>query len=186
MSVFSIVCLKFEYINSTIMKKLILTYGIIAGIIVSVMMLFSFSGTTEGSEPSELLGYATMVIAFSTIFFAIKIYRDKYLSGTITFGKSFQIGLAITVIASILYVITWMIISNTIAKDFMAEYYQRSIEQIKNSELSPEEILDKIAQAEKFMELYKNPAVKIGITFLEIFPVGLIISLISSIILKKK
>jgi len=33
--------------------------------------------------------------------------------------------------------------------------------------------------------MYKSPLVQIGITFLEIFPVGLVISLLSAALLKK-
>lgn len=79
-----------------------------------------------------------------------------------------------------------MVISNTIAEDFMSEYYQQSMEKLKASDLSEAEIDAKIAQMDQFQELYKNPIVKIGITFLEIFPVGFVVSLISALILKRK
>ena len=168
------------------MKKLALTYGIIAGCLVSVMMLFTVSGASIDLKYGELIGYATMILAFSTIFFAIKTHRDKYLEGVIPFRKAFKIGLAITLVATLIYVISWMIISETIAKDFMANYYQQSIEKLKASGLSAVELEEKIADMDHFIELYKNPLVKIGMTFLEIFPVGLIVSLISALILKRK
>ena len=168
------------------MKKLILTYGLTAGTIILVMLLFTFSGSTLDFKHSEILGYTTMIIAFSTIFFAIKSHRDKNLEGSIQFGKAFKIGLGITLVATVIYIVSWMIMSNTIAKDFMTEYFQHSMEQLKASDLSETQINEKIAEMERFKELYKNPIVKIGMTFLEIFPVGFIVSLISAFILKRK
>jgi len=168
------------------MKKLILTYGIIAGIIVSAMLVFTFAGSSLDFEHSELFGYTSMIIAFSTIFIAIKSHRDKVLAGNITFGNAFKIGLAITMVATLVYILSWFIISNTIAKDFMADYFQHSVEQLKASDLSETEITTKIEEMEKFQELYKNPIVKFGMTFLEIFPVGFIVSLISALLLRRK
>ncbi len=168
------------------MKKLILTYGIVSGLVTSAMVLFTISGSPIVKEYGELIGYGTMIIAFSTIFIAIKTYRDKYLKGKITFFNAFKIGLGVTLIATVIYIVSWMIISETIAKDFMTEYFQQSVEKLKTSDLSEAEINKKIAEMENFKELYKNPIVKIGMTFLEIFPVGFVISLVSALILKRK
>jgi len=168
------------------MKRLILIYGLIAGFIVALMMVLSMSGSNINFKYAEIIGYATMIIAFSTIFFAIKTYRDKQLDGVIGFGKAFRIGLGITLVATVIYVVAWMIISNTIAKDFMAEYYQHSVEQVQTSNMTEAEKKEELANMENMMEMYKNPIVKIGITFLEIFPVGLIITLISAFILQRK
>ena len=168
------------------MKKTILTYGIISGIIVSAMLLLAFTDVMKDFKYGELLGYSTMIIAFTAIYIAIKSYRDNQLNGQINFMEAFKIGLGVTMIASILYVISWMIISNTIGEDFMAQYFQESVEKLKASDLSPSEIETKIEEMKNFQEMYKNPLVKIGMTFLEIFPVGLIISLLSALILKRK
>lgn len=167
------------------MKKLIVKNGLIAGVITSGMVVLMFSGTEIDFKYGELFGYSSMIIAFSTIFFAVRSYRDKQDDRSISFGKALQIGLGITLVASALYVISWMILSNTIAKDFMSEYFQHSIEQLRASDLSEIEINKKIAEMEDFKELYKNPLVKIGMTFLEIFPVGLVISLLSAFVLKR-
>lgn len=168
------------------MKKLILVYGIIAGIVVSAMLFIGFSGSEINMDSGELLGYATMIIAFSTIFIAIKTYRDKQSNGSIKFGKAFKIGLGITIIATVLYVISWMIISETMAKDFATEYYQHSIETLKASNLPQDELAEKIARLEQYSEMYENPLIKIGMTFMEIFPVGFIVSLIAALILKRR
>ncbi|GJM29395.1 MAG: hypothetical protein DHS20C17_20300 [Cyclobacteriaceae bacterium] len=168
------------------MKKLIVSHGLITGGVVAAMLVFTFSGSPKEYANSELIGYTIMIIAFSTIFFATRSYRDKQPGGNMSFGQAFRVGLGITLVASIIYVIAWMVISNTIAKDYMTEYYQQSVEQLKTSGLSEAELTEKIEEIERFTELYKNPIVKISITFLEIFPVGFIVSLVSALILKRK
>ncbi len=167
------------------MKKLILTYGTIAGLIVIAMFFVTFSGWLPDFKYAELLGYTTMVLAFSSIFIATNYYK-KNIDDELSFKEALKIGLGITLVATVIYIVAWMIMSNTIAKDFMAEYFQSSVEQLKASDLSQEEIDAKITEMKNFQELYKNPFVKIGITFMEIFPVGLVISLISAFIFKTK
>ena len=168
------------------MKKVILIFGIIAGIIVSAMLFISMAGGSMDFENGELLGYATMIIALSTIFFGIKTYRDKYLNGSIRFGKAFLMGLYISLVASTMYMASWMIIINTYGADFMDEYYQYSVEKLKNSGEEQQEIDLQIQQMEEYKELYKSPVVQIGVTYLEILPVGLLISLISATILRRR
>lgn len=167
------------------MKKIIITYGIIAGLIVSSMLVISFSGSTIDFANGEIFGYAFMIIAFSTIFAGIKVVRDKINNGTITFKNAFLTGLYITLIASVIYVISWMIISNTIASDFSDNYTAYAIEKAQNSGLSAVELEKRIAKIESSAEMYKNPFFKTIITFMEIFPVGLIITLLSAFILKR-
>ena len=173
------------------MKKTVLTYGAIAGGAITILMLISMSLLEGGESPNfkqaEIVGYITMIAALSLIFVGIKSYRDKELNGVINFGKAFQIGLMITLVASAIYVIGWLVYTSTGgASEFMDQYMEYSIEQLKSSGQSQEVVDQKIAEMEKFKEMYKNPLVKIGMTFLEIFPVGLIISLIAAALLRKK
>jgi hypothetical protein len=168
------------------MKKIVWTYGCITGLVISAMVVVTFSTSMVDMKYGEIVGYTTMIIAFSTIFFAIKSHRDHYLDGSISFWEALKLGLGITIVATVIYVTAWFIISNTIAQDFMAEYFQHSIDKIRASGLLQAEIDKQIADMKNFQELYKNPIVKIGMTVMEIFPVGLIISLISAAILKKK
>ncbi len=168
------------------MKKIVLTLGIIAGIIVSAMLFISFIGGTIDFESGKVVGYLTMIIALSTIFFGIKAYRDKHLNGAIKFGKAFKMGLYISLIASTMYVISWFVIINTSGKNFINDYHKYSVEQLKKTDLSEEEIELKIQEMKDFQELYKNPVVMAGVTYLEILPVGLIITLLSASILRRK
>lgn len=183
--------LGFLWVKQTkiIMKKVVVTYGLIAGAIVSALMYLTLPIGKEQADYSmgEALGYATMIIALSMVFFGIKSFRDKYLEGSITFLKAFLTGLYITVIASVMYCLAWEIYYQTSDKDFMAEYTASYIEQMKADGASDAEIEEMTLSMNEMAEYYKNPILRFLMTFfMEIFPVGLIISVISALILKRK
>jgi len=167
------------------MKRTVFTFGSIAGIIVSAMLFITMTDGLKGNEYGELIGYSTMIIAFVTIFFAVRTYRDKYNHGLIKFGKAFLIGLYITLIASTMYVASWMVISNTYARNYMDQYYDNAIEEIRKSDLPQIKIDQQVQSMEHFRQMYKNPFVKIAVTYMEILPVGLLISLIIAALLRK-
>lgn len=173
------------------MKKIIYQFGLIAGVIVSAMLILAtniFSGIEDFNyDLGQLTGYASMLVAFSTIFVGVKRHRDRNLGGVITFKKALAIGLAITLIASALYVITWMVISGGAnAEALMDTYFQQAIDQANNSGKSAEAIKAEVDKLNRMKENYGNPIVKILITLSEIFPVGLVVSIISAFILRKK
>ena len=169
------------------MKKIVLTYGLIGGAIVSAFMAITMPGMDENTDMgnAQLIGYASMIVALSTIFLGIKKYRDAYSNGVISFGKAFLTGLYIALIASTLYVITWMVLSEFFLQDFMANYTASAIEDIKASGLSEAETKEQIESTQNMMEMYKNPVFKFFFTYVEILPVGILISLISAAILRK-
>jgi Protein of unknown function (DUF4199) len=170
------------------MQKIVLTFGIVSGIILIAVMLITMPFMDQIMEygTGELLGYISMIAALSTIFIGIKNYRDKELHGAISFAKAFQVGLLITLVASVFYVAGWVTYMNTSDSNFTENYTQKMKENLQKSG-EPQEVIDaKIAELENFSEMYKNPVVQIGFTFLEIFPVGLLISLIAAALLKKK
>ena len=169
------------------MKKTIWTFGIIAGLICSVWMMgFILMGKYDDFDNGMIYGYASMLIAFSMIFVGIKNYRDKQLNGSINFKTAFSIGLFITLIASTFYVVTWLICYYNFLPDIGDKYVAFKLNEMKQNKLPPAEI-EKFAQEMKqFSETYKNPFFNALLTYTEILPVGLIISIISSLILKSK
>ena len=170
------------------MKKVVLIFGIIAGVIVSGMMFLSLGNVEEidFEGGGELLGYATMIIAFSTIFFGIRSYRDKYQSGSIKFGKAFLVGLYITLIATGMYVTSWMIISHGKEEQMMNNYGAYLTKEMKKEGATPEEINIQMEANKEMTEMYKKPLIKAGITATEILPVGLLVTLICAAILRKE
>jgi hypothetical protein len=170
------------------MKKNVLVFGLIAGAIVSAFMAVTIGvyGKDPDFEHSMLLGYASMLVAFSFVFVGIKNYRDKYNGGLITFGKAFKVGIFISLIASTLYVITWMIMFHFFIPDFMDRYAVYMLKQAEKSGASAAEIAAKTAEMNTYKEMYKNPLMIILFTYLEILPVGLLVTIISALILKRK
>ena len=178
---------KNSFIKKQNMKKTLLTFGTISGLIMALMMFITLPLIDHiGFGKAEILGYTSMVLSFLMVFFGILSYREQYGMGAITFGKGFQVGLLITIISCLFYVAAWLIIYYKITPDFADKYGAYSISQLKAAGKSQEVIAAATKEMEAFKEMYKNPLVNAGITFLEPFPVGLVISLISAGVLKKK
>lgn len=167
------------------MKRIVLTYGIIGGIIVSAMMWLTLGSGSHDFDNGMWIGYTTMVIALSTIFFAVKGYRDKHLGGSIRFGRAFLMGLYITLVVSTLYVASWMVLSSVSDQDFMTEYYEHEKAKLERSAMPAAEVDARLQEMREFGEMYKNPIVKIGFTYVEILPVGLLISVICAAMLRR-
>ncbi len=170
------------------MKKIVLVCGLISGLIVTAMMVITVAMCyrTGNFEGSMALGYATMLLAFSLIYIGIKNYRDKHNNGIISFGKAFKIGFYITLIASTIYVLVWLVDYYVFVPDFMDKYSELMINKTKQEGASQIEIDEKTAEMASFKDMYKNPLMIILLTYAEILPVGLIVSLISALILKRK
>ncbi|HMI08650.1 MAG TPA: DUF4199 domain-containing protein [Flavobacterium sp.] len=171
------------------MKKLVLTYGLISGLIISVFMVTSMAlSSCEHMDDNwaMFIGFASMIIAFSFIFVAVKNFRDNYGNGAVSFGKAFQIGLFISLIASTMYVVAWVIEYNFFMPDFMDKYGAHMIEKAKTSGATAAQIQAQINEVASMKEMYKNPVMMVLMTYAEIFPVGLIISIITALFLKKK
>jgi hypothetical protein len=173
--------------NEKNMNKLVIISGLISGIIfIGSFFLFGPSGEEFDHsyfENGQLYGYITMIIALSTIFFAVKQYRDKELGGKIKFGKAFLIGLYITLIASVCYVLGWELYTTTSNFNFAEAYVAFQESQLAEQGMSEDEIASQMADQKQMMEMYQdNTAFRLGITFTEIFPVGLLISLVCALI----
>ena len=101
------------------MRKIVLTYGLIAGAILSVLMVATMPFIDRiGFDRGMIVGYTTMVMAFLMIYFGVRAYRDNVLGGQISFGRAFGTGLLIALVASMCYVATWEVISRAFMPDF--------------------------------------------------------------------
>ncbi len=170
------------------MKRIIIICGLIAGGIVSAMMIITMAiyTSTGDFDNGMIYGYASMLLAFSLIFVGIKNYRDKYNNGIISFGKAFKIGFFITLIASTIYVIVWLIDYYFFIPDFGEKYAAHMLEKLKASGASEIEMAKQTKEMASFSEMYKNPFFNALMTYVEIIPVGLIVTLISSLVLRRK
>lgn len=172
------------------MRRIVLAYGLIAGAIVSAMLLGIIAASRESYaldlERGQIYGYASMVLAFLLVFFGIRRYRDTVGGGTIGFGRAVGVGLLITLVASALYVLTWQVVFYGFVPDFAERWGDAMVTRMHESGETAAAIAAKEAEMARFAELYRNPLFNVAVTFLEIFPVGLVITLISAAILRRK
>ncbi|HMF01809.1 MAG TPA: DUF4199 domain-containing protein [Terriglobia bacterium] len=171
------------------MKKIVLTFGLISGAILSLMMVVTMPFVDKiGFDKAEILGYTTMVLSFLMVYAGIRSYRDNVGGGSITFARAVGVGLLITLISCICYVVTWEILYFNLPSmhQFMDKYAAYMSEQARASGASQEAIEVQRREIGKYKELYENPLFNVAMTFSEPFPVGLVITVISAAILKKK
>jgi uncharacterized membrane protein (UPF0136 family) len=166
-------------------KKTILTFGLISGALISLMMALTVPFADKLGH-SYVIGYATIVAALLLSFFGIRSYRDNVQNGHITFGKAFLVGLSITVISCLCYVVTWEIIYFNFMPDFMDKYAAQALQKMQAAGATAAAIQQKTAELNKLKVMYKNPLFNAAMTFIEPFPVGLVITLISAAALRKK
>ena len=167
------------------MLRIILIYGVIGGIIVVVPMLVSTFTLTEDTVPENaaLYGYLSMLLAFTMVFVGIKHYRDKVLGGVIRFLPALGVGLGISAVASLFWVVGWEI---TLATGFdFGSAYMDSVVTAAQARGAPAAEIEQIrAETAEFLASYANPLVRLPMSFVEMFPIGVLISLISAAVLR--
>lgn len=171
------------------MKKIILVYGLIAGLIMGGMFFATVPFWRNGHmnfDNGMVVGYITMVVALSLVFFGVKSYRDQHLNGTITFGKAFQVGILITLVASVIYCLSWEICLRTVFTDFSDRWQTHTIDLMKTNGASDAEITAATNELKQWGEWYKNPLLRFAMTMVEVFPVGLVITFLSAALLRRK
>jgi hypothetical protein len=173
------------------MKKTVLTFGLIAGLIISVLMggsmlLANKIGASTNGHNGMVLGYTMMVASFLLVYFGIRSYRDNTLGGQISFGRAFACGILITLITCACYVVMWEIVYFNFLPHIMDSYFNAQIHKVQSSGLDPATTAARVAEIQRSQQLYQNPFVNMAYTFMEPLPVGLIITLISAAILRRK
>ena len=172
------------------MKRIVLVFGLIAGGVLSVMMsinmLFSEKIGLDHGVSGLIVGYTTMVLAFLMVYFGIRSYRDTVADGVITFGRGFAVGICITLITCIFYVATWEVIYHNFMPDFETKYAASVIDKARASGATQAQIDAKTAEMARFKEMYRNPFMNVAMTFIEPLPVGLIFTLVSAGLLRRK
>ncbi|MEM7103778.1 MAG: DUF4199 domain-containing protein [Bacteroidota bacterium] len=170
------------------MRNLIMKYGLIAGgIMVGLFLATHFIGDANGMSynVAQNLGTITMIVALLTIFVGVKDYRDNLKSGKITFWNALKTGLLINAIASLIFGIYTILLFKVIDPQYGDKLKTKYVEGIKSSDMSQEQMDAAIASLNNVPEIYENVFLQGSIMFVTVFAIGIIISLISSFILKK-
>ena len=169
------------------MKKTVWTFGLISGAVSAVMMVGTMLFADRiGFDRGYIIGYTSIVLSFLLVYFGIRSYRDNVGNGQITFGRAFAVGIGITLISCICYVATWEILYFKFMPDFMDKYGAHVIEKAKAAGASAAALQAQVDQLKKYKAMEDNPFLNAVMTFSEPFPVGLLITLISAAVLRKK
>lgn len=169
------------------MKKTVLTFGLISGAIMVAIMYATMPFADKiGFDRMLIIGYTKMVAAFMLVFFGIRSYRENVSDGHITFGRAFAVGILITIVACICYVIAWEILYFNFMPDHLDKYASYAIEKARAAGATQQALDAQLQEMKDFKVMYNNPFINAAFTFIEPFPVGLIVTLISAAILRKK
>src|SRR5678815_3458222 len=169
------------------MKRIVLTFGLISGAVLSGLMLLTVAFVDRiGFDRGVIVGYTTMVLAFLLVFFGIRSYRENVGGGEISFGRAFTVGILIMLITCVMYVVTWEFEYHAFFPDFMDKYGAHVIEKARAAGASPEEITRQTQELKGFKEMYANPFYNVAFTIIEPLPVGIPMTLISATILRKR
>ncbi len=171
-----------------VMKKSVLIFGTIAGLILLIVLVTStlLCYNSNNFDGNMWLGYGSMLVAFSLIFVGIKNVRDKVNNGFITFGGAFKVGLYIALIASTVYVVTWLFEYYLVMPDFMDKYIAHVLREAAKEGATAAELKTKKDDMAMYVNMYKTPFGVIVLTYMEVLPIGIIVTLIAALILKRK
>ena len=169
------------------MKKSVLTFGLISGgMSAALMLITTLFADRIGFDKGEILGYTTIVLSALLIFFGVRSYRENASGGRLTFARGFVVGILITLISNFCYVASWEIAYYKFMPDFADKYAAYTIERAKAAGASQEKIDQKMREAVQFKQMYSQPMVNVAMTFMEVFPIGLGVTLLSAAILRRR
>ncbi|MFT3897829.1 MAG: DUF4199 domain-containing protein [Thermomonas sp.] len=169
------------------MGRDILKYGVIAGLVVAAGMwgaVLAFRGSMTHDMRAMAVTYLVMLVALSTVFLGIKHHRDVDRGGVIRFWPAFGLGLGISFVAGVFYMLSWETVQATVLQDFATDYAASVIAQAKANGADAATLAKTIAQMESFKVQYANPLFRLPMTFVEVFPVGVLVSLVSALVLR--
>jgi hypothetical protein len=174
------------------MKRVVIVFGLISGVVSSVLMFLTLPLMKNGTinfDNGEIFGYTAIFLSFLLVFFGIRSYRENS-GGTISFGRAFSVGILITLISCVFYVASWELIYFKLMPDFarghMNKYATHTVATMRAKGATEAAIAAKKAEIDKLMTMLENPFLNSAMTFIEPFPVGLIVTLISAAILRRK
>lgn len=170
------------------MRKIVITYGLISAAISAVMwtiisLTMFHSANFNGAM---FIGYTSMLLSIFVVYFAMKNYKNNVGGGEIKFGKAFLLGLYISIIYAVFYVVVWMILRQTIMTDFVDKYIAWQMEELQSANLSPEIMKQKLTEMEDAKAIFANPWKEAAFVFTEPWPVAIIVTLVSAFIVSRK
>lgn len=169
------------------MQRIVWRFGLISGGIFALTFVVSMLFKEQlGFDNGAILGYAAMLVSFLMVYFGVRAYRDTELNGSIRFGRAFGVGLLITLVGCAFYVASWEIVYFKFTPDFADKYAEAVVKKTKASGATPEKVAATQKEMDDFKVKYQNPLYNSAVTFMEPFPIGLVMTLISAGILSRR
>jgi hypothetical protein len=169
------------------MRKVVLTFGLIAGAILSVMMVITLPLHEQiGFDRALVVGYTTMVLAFIMVFFGVRSYRDNVAGGSVSFWRALQVGFLIALVGMVCYVATWEVMYHNFFPDYLDKYAAYAADHARQSGATEAELAVQAKKMAEMKQMYQNPLMNVAMTMLEPLPVALLASLVSAGVLSRK
>jgi hypothetical protein len=169
------------------MKKTVLTFGLLSGALSALMMASTVPFMHKiGFDKGLIVGYTAMLISFLVVYFGIRSYRDNVAGGQLSFGRGFSVGLLITLISCVCYVVAWEIVYFNFIPDFADQWGAYAVEQLRAAGATQAALDAKAAEMLEFKKMYDNLLINAAFTFVEPLPVGFLVTLVSAVTLRKK
>lgn len=159
-----------------------LTYGILSGLVILAIFM---PALILLDQHSMVAGYAIMLVGLTMVFVGVKRFRDVEKGGVIKFVPALLMGLGISLVASILYVIGWEIYLRATDYQLIDGFIADQLRSYQAAGMSPAELAGKTREmAEMRAQFRDSVPFRLAMLFIEIFPVGLIVSLVSAALLR--
>lgn len=153
------------------MKDTLLKYGSYGlGVGFVIFMTHLILGVKHlDSDTNVILGYISIFLSLSFIYFGIKHYRDKVNNGVISFSRALGIGIAVSILVAIGIAVADFVYTKFIDPEFFIRYEQSQRDE---------------GHTDDIMELTSATAALFMLVLVTI--IGFIISLLSGFILQRK
>jgi Protein of unknown function (DUF4199) len=169
------------------MKQVIFRYGLYATLVIVGLGMVDFFIVSKyaGIAVQEVTGYLTMLLAMIFVFMGIRHYRDRVNGGALSFAQGMKTGILIVLIPSVFFGLFDLLYTEVIKPDWLETYYAAYMERIKAS-TPPDKLAAALAKANREKEIFANPVYQFLLMAATVFIIGLIVTIISALTLRKK
>lgn len=169
------------------MQKTIFRFGFYGIAVMATISLIIFIVFKENHnwEIQEVLGYATIILSLLFVYFGIRHWRDKYNSGRLSFSQGLKLGTLITLFPSIAFGLFTILETLVLDPEFGEKYYGHLAQKIKAS-TPPDKLQAALEKLQSEKEMFSSPFIQFALMFLTVFLIGVVITVISSLVLQRK